>query len=371
MLDRRMFRLYDYWLLAVVIVLLSLGVAMVYSATRGDPENERLPVDQAITGLVGLILLLLVSTYDYVLLKNFAWPIYLLTLVALAVVLIPGIGVTNFGAQRWYAIGPIQVQPGEFAKILLTVVLAKFIADRHNKRPYFETVVISLALITPCVVLIFRQPNLSTALTIVFLWLALVFVGGIERQHIIIIALAGLALVFIVVELNLLQPYQWRRLQLLANPDPETLAPGATYQIDQARIALGSGGWTGQGYLQGRQNQLRFLSVRHTDFIFSVIGEELGFAGALLFIGLLIVVITRTLRAAYVARDIFGQLLCTGIAATLFLQTYINIGMQVGIMPVTGVVLPFISYGRSNLIVLLAAIGLVQSVAMRHKRIEF
>jgi rod shape determining protein RodA len=366
-----MWRHYDYALLAVVIMLLGLGVAMVYSAARGDPEIARTPTDQAVTGLVGIILLVLVSVLDYTLLKNVAWPIYLLVLLSLALVIVPGIGTLRNGARRWFTVGTLDLQPGEFAKVLLTIVLAKFIADRQGKRPYLETVALSLVLIAPCVVLILRQPNLSTALTIVFVWLVLVFVGGINRQHVAIILIAGVAIILLVWNLGLLQDYQLRRIELLLNPSPEDLEPGERYQVEQALVALGSGGLWGQGYLLGKSTELRYFPVRHTDFIFSVIGEELGFVGALVLIALLIFVISRTLRSAYISRDTFGQLLCVGIAATLFLQSYINIGMQVGIMPVTGVVLPFISYGRSNLIVLLVAVGIIQSVTMRHKRLDF
>ena len=369
MLDRRMWRHYDYLLLLLVMVLLGLGVAMVYSATRGDPDIERLPIDQAITALVGLIVLVIISIFDYMQLKNIAWPIYIGVVLSLVGVLL--IGVENFGAKRWFSIGSIEVQPGEFAKILLTIVLAKFIADREGKRPYLETVILSFGLVVPCVGLILIQPNLSTALTIIFLWLVMVFIGGISRQHVGIMAVAAILIIVLVFQMGLIKQYQLTRFELLFNADSETLKPGAGYQVKQALTALGSGGWWGQGYLQGPQSKLRYFPVRHTDFIFSVVGEELGFVGALLFIGLLIFVILRALRAALRARDTFGRLLCAGIAATLFLQTYINIGMQVGIMPVTGVVLPFISYGRSSLIVVLAAIGIIESVAMRHRKLEF
>jgi rod shape determining protein RodA len=175
-------------------------------------------------------------------------------------------------------------------------------------------------------------------------------------------------MVILVLQLGLIQEYQINRLEQMLGIN---VAPGETYQADQALVALGSGGWVGAGFGQGQQSQLRFLPVRHTDFIFSVIGEELGFVGAMAFIGLLAFIIFRALRAAWVARDTFGRLMCVSIAATLFLQTYTNLGMQVGMLPVTGVVLPFVSYGRSSLLMALVAIGLIESVAMRHKRLEF
>lgn len=366
MIDRRLLRRFDYALLIGIILLLLGSIAMIYSASRGDPQIERTPTDQAITALVGLVALLVVSLVDYTLLKNFSLPIYLATVLSLAAVLV--IGAERFGARRWFELGVIDIQPGEIAKLALGIVIAKFIADRQGRRPYLETVALSALLVAPCVALILRQPNLSTAVTIVFMWLAIVFVGGLRGQHMAIIAGAGLSMAFLVIQLGLIQDYQVNRLEQLLGIN---VTPGETYQADQALVALGSGGWIGAGFGQGQQSQLRFLPVRHTDFIFSVIGEELGFIGALVFIGLLGFIIFRALRAAWLAHDTFGRLLCVSIASTLFLQTYINLGMQVGLMPVTGVVLPFVSYGRSSLITALAAAGLVESVAMRYKKLEF
>ncbi len=364
--DRRLWRHFDYWLLAAIVLLLMGGVAMVYSASRGDPVIERTPTDQAITALAGLVVLLIIAVIDYTLLKNVSWAFYVVTLASLGAVLV--IGTERFGARRWFELGGFDIQPGELAKLALGVVLARFVADRQGRRPYLETVILSGLLLLPCVGLIMLQPNLSTAVTLVFMWLAIIFVGGLERQHAVIITVAALAMVFLVIQLGLIQDYQVNRIEQLLGIN---VAPGEKYQTEQALIALGSGGWFGAGFAQGQQSQLRFLPVRHTDFIFSVIGEELGFVGAMIFVVFLGFVIYRALRAAWIARDTFGRLLCVSIAAVMFLQTYINLGMQVGIMPVTGVVLPFVSYGRSSLITALAAIGIVESVAMRYKKLDF
>lgn len=366
MFDARLWRRYDWSLFAVVMALIAFGIAMIFSATRGDPQIDRVWIDQATTAVVGLFVLVIASVFDYTLLRNFAPFLYIGIVVALAAVLI--IGTERNGARRWFDLGGFDLQPGEVAKLVLTIVLAKLVADRQGRRPYLETILISLLLVAPCVALILLQPNLSTALTIVFLWLVIVFVGGVERRHVAIMAIAGIAIVLIVTQLPSFQQYQLRRIELLLGLVEEQ---GANYQSEQALIALGNGGLLGQGYGLGQQTQLRFFPVRHTDFIFSVIGEELGFIGSMIFIALLAFVILRALRAAIIARDTFGRLLCAGIAATLFLQTYINLGMQVGIMPVTGVVLPFVSYGRSSLISVMIAIGIVESVAMRYKKLEF
>jgi len=363
-----MWRDYDWLLLGVVILLLLGGVAMVYSATRGDPLIERYPLDQAITGVIGLLLLFLFSGVDYRLLKMLAWPTYIFTVLILVAVLV--VGVTRNGARRWFNFGFFEVQPGEVAKILLSIVFAKFIADRDGKHSYLSTVLISLGLLIPCVLLILRQPNFSTAITIIIIWAAIVFVGGVDRQY-LIFALAALILIMIFITQfsDLLPDYVQKRITLFL--DPNSASEADRYQQTQALIALGSGGIMGQGFLKGLQSQLRYFPVRHTDFIFSVIGEELGFVGALIFIVLLLLVIMRSFRAAMIATDTFGRLMCTGIGATLFLQTYTNVAMQVGLAPITGIVLPFVSYGRTSLLIVMLSIGLVESVAMRHKKLEF
>lgn len=366
--DARLWRRYDWGLLVIVGLLIIIGIAMIYSATRneGNPLVERAWLDQAITALAGLLILAIFSIIDYSLLKNFSPLLYVGIVIALVSVLF--IGVERQGARRWFNLGGFDFQPGELTKLVLTIVVAKLIADRQGRRPFLETILVSGLLVLPCVGLILLQPNLSTAMTIVFLWLVLVFVGGVERRHILIMVIIGLAIVLVVTQLPSFQTYQLRRIELLLGLVEE---PGAKYQSEQALIALGNGGLFGQGYGLGQQTQLRFFPVRHTDFIFSVIGEELGFVGCTILMTLLALVILRALRTAMIARDTFGRLLCTGIAAIVFLQTYINLGMQVGLMPVTGVPLPFVSYGRSSLITLMLAIGIVESVAMRHKKLEF
>lgn len=365
---RYMWRDYDWLLLGLVVLLLAGGVAMIYSATRGDPVIERLPLDQAIIGVLGLFILFLFSGLDYRLLKMLGWPTYAFTVLILALVLV--FGVVRNDARRWFNFGLFEVQPGEVAKVLLAIFFAKFIADRDGRHSYISTVLISFALLLPCIVLILQQPNYSTAITIVIIWAAIVFVGGVDRQHLIFAVAATILLVVFVTQFsNVLPPYVQRRITLFL--DPSSVSEAGRYQQTQALIALGSGGVFGQGFLQGQQSQLRYFPVRHTDFIFSVIGEELGFIGAITFIGMLILVILRSLRAAMISTDIFGRLMCTGIAAALFLQTYTNVAMQVGLAPITGIVLPFISYGRTSLLIIMLSIGLVESVAMRHKKLEF
>jgi rod shape determining protein RodA len=365
-MDSRLWRRYDWWLLGAVIVLIMMGIAMIFSAAKGDPIIARTWLDQAVTAVAGLFVLIIFSIIDYTLLKNMAPLMYVVTLAMLAAVLV--VGTVRNGARRWFDLGGFDLQPGEVAKLVLAIVLAKVVADRQGRRPYLETIFVTFLLVAPCVGLILLQPNLSTALTLVFMWLVIVFVGGVERKHMLVMGIVGIAIILIVTQLPSFQQYQLRRIELLLGLVEEQ---GANYQSEQALIALGNGGLLGQGWGAGQQTQLRFFPVRHTDFIFSVIGEELGFVGAMLFIALLLFIMLRAIRVAMMSRDTFGRLLCVGIASTLFLQTYINLGMQVGLMPVTGVVLPFVSYGRSSLISVMIAIGIIESVAMRHKKLEF
>jgi rod shape determining protein RodA len=388
-----------------VLGLLAIGVVMIFSATQRDPVIRNLWLDQAFTAVGAVFVLLLLAAFDYALLRTLTPFLYALTLGMLVLVLV--IGQESFGARRWFRLPGFDLQPGEVAKVLLAIVIARFIADREGRRPYFETIVLSGVLVLPCVGLIMLQPNLSTALTIVFLWIAVVFVGGLAREHITILGGAAVALLLaflVVLRLpsetvptndqaaaesagiatptavapgatpapappaeGLIRSYQLRRIENLLFGGQQ----GENYQSDQALIALGSGGMFGKGLLRGTQTQYGYFPVRHTDFIFSVIGEELGFVGTTLCLLLLFIVIMRSLWAAFRARDTFGRLLCVGVAAVLFLQTYINVGMQVGWAPVTGVVLPFISYGRTNLIVVMIAVGIVESVVLRHRRSPF
>lgn len=398
--DRRYWRHFDYLLVILLALALTGGVAMVFSAARGDPQIASTPVNQAITGIVGFVALLLVAVLDYQLLGNLSRFLYGITIGALALVLV--VGTENFGARRWFNLGGFDLQPGEIAKLAMVVIIAHFISSRQGKHSYISTIILSGLMLAPVIVLILLEPNMSTALTILFVWMIMVFVGGLGSQEMPYVLSAGIILVVMVVGLSVLgsgdesaapaaapaavatnpaspptpapggislvQDYQIKRVQQLLFG---AKTPGETYQSDQALIALGSGGLFGQGFLQGQQSQLRFLPVRHTDFIFSVIGEELGLVGCCLFIALIMAIVLRSLRAAWISRDTFGQLLCTGVGAIIFLQTYINLGMQVQLLPVTGVVLPFVSYGRSNLIALMAALGIVESVVMRHRRLEF
>jgi rod shape determining protein RodA len=358
----RNWRHFDFILFGAVIVLIAGGLAFVRSATQGVPSLEGLFSRQLLYAAIGLVLLILISPIDYRLLGTLQWTVYLAILAMLAALF--AYGQISGGARSWLGAGA--VQPSELAKILLIVTLGQYLALRQEQIRRLPVVLISLIYAVIPAVMIYLQPDLGTAVVIMVMWLAMVWAAGVRPVHLTLFAAAAVAaapFLWLVLE-----DYMRQRLLLFLNPGQDL---AAKYNIDQALISIGSGGWLGKGLGAGSQSQLHFLRVRHTDFIFSVIAEEAGFAGAVIVLILLAVVIFRILRVANRARDPLGRLICVGVATIIFFQTLVNVGMNLNLLPVTGLTLPFISYGGSSLIALLVGIGLVESVAMRHKKIEF
>ncbi|NIN68221.1 MAG: rod shape-determining protein RodA [Anaerolineae bacterium] len=349
---------------------MALGVALIYSATLASAPPSQDWWDtflarQIIYAVLGIALMLLVSFTDYSIFANVNHLIYGLTILSL--ILVYAVGQISFGAQRWISLGFFDLQPSELAKVLLIIVLAKFLADRREdlkRLPYF---LMSLVYVAVPIVFVYIQPDLGTAIVLGVCWLAMVLMAGVRFRHLGLIAAIGLIASPLV--WSALHGYMRERIFVFLNPERDPL--GAGYNINQARIAVGSGGWLGQGFARGSQSQLHFLRVRHTDYVFSVLGEELGFVGVVLVLILFLVVIWRMLRAAEMARDTFGQLIACGITTVIAFQVIANIGMNVGLLPSSGVPLPFVSYGGSALVALLIGEGVVQNIIIRHKRLEF
>jgi len=380
----RIWRHFDVALLGTVAVLTIAGVAMIQSAIAGNPELVDLNVvgRQTLYAGAGFLLVLLTAAIDYRTWAALARPIYLFCLLFLA--LIPIAGVAGFGAARWFQIATLTVQPSELAKILMILVLADFLARNQAHLHSFGTLLRSLLLVGAPAMLILVQPDLSTAVVLLVIWGALVWSAGIQLRQLAVIAgiaavvglvIAPLLTRYFVVgypageDFLFLRNYQMTRVVNFLFPHPDE-SFGNIYNVEQARIAIGSGGLFGQGYGSGTQVQLRFLKVRHTDFIFSAMSQEFGFVGALIFLLLLMFVVFRCLRAAGTARDLFGSLICYGVAVLLLFQGSFNVGMNLNLFPVSGLPLPFLSYGGSSLLTSLLGIGLVESVRLRHKRIE-
>jgi rod shape determining protein RodA len=355
----------DLSLLAATIAVVVFGVAAGFSATTNSSGLEELTYRQVIYAIIGFIVMMVLAFVDYRFLENVQKPLYLVVIVVLGILLV--IGQIRFGAQRWLDVSLFPIQPSELTKILVIVILAKYVADHFELMSSFRYVIFSLLFVLPPILLIYFQPALGTSLCIAAVWLGMIIAAGARLLHLSImglVAVGALPILWMV-----MRDYMRQRIYTFINPLSDPL--GAGYNVIQARIAIGSGGLWGTGFTQGPQNQLHFLRVRHTDFIFSVIGEELGFAGAILLFALFAFIIWRVLRAASYSRDNFGYLVAYGVATIIFFQSLVNIGMNLGLMPITGIPLPFVSSGGSSLITFLIALGLVQSIIVHHKRLGF
>lgn len=365
---RRLWRNFDLPLLLLTIGIAAMGVALIYSASIStqvsEPLLERSFFRQALFCLSGLFILLLAAGIDYHLLGHVHWLIYAATLGMLG--LVTAIGKVGFGAQSWLSLRRT-IQPSELAKVLLIVVLAKYLADHEEQRERLDWLLLSALLVGPLVFLIYRQPDLGTAMVLLAIWLGMVFAAGARLSHFALLGV-GLGAIGPVVWFSL-KDYMRQRILVFVNPASDS--SGISYNAQQARISIGSGGWFGKGFLHGTQSQLYFLRVRHTDYVFSVLCEELGFVGALILLLLLFILLWRILRAARLAQDTFGRLIACGVATMIFFQSFVNIAVNVGLLPVTGLTLPLVSYGGSSLWATLLGIGLVESVVMRHKKLEF
>ncbi|MFQ5944628.1 MAG: rod shape-determining protein RodA [Anaerolineae bacterium] len=360
----------DPWLMLATVALVIWGLAMVYSATGGSLPSDGPWWDtffgrQVLYAAIGLLVLVLAAASDYRYLESLHRPLYALGLASLGLVFV--VGQVAFGAQRWLDLRFFPLQPSELVKVFLIIGLAKLLADRRRAALGWGRLFLTLAYAAVPMAFIYLQPDLGTAVIFGAVWLAMVLASGARLPQ--FVSIASLAIALVPVTWPLLQGYMRERILVFLNPAHDPL--GAGYNVNQARIAIGSGGLWGQGFASGSQSQLQFLRVRHTDFIFSVLGEELGFVGVTVLVVLLAVLLFRVLRVADQARDEFGRLIAAGTAAMIGFQAYANISMNLGLLPAVGMPLPFISYGGSALISALLGIGLVQSVAMRHRRLEF
>lgn len=355
-------------MMLTTLALAAYGVAMIYSATLGTEGNTGVDsrVFRQLTFIaLGIVLLVLLATTDYHILSNVAWAAYGSCVALLAIVLV--IGRVMHGAQRWIPLGFFDLQPSEPAKLALAIVLAKYLTSHRDQIRSVKVVAVSGALAVVPMALTLAQPDLGTSMVFLAIWLGIVLVAGLRWLHAAIIALAALA----AAPLAWLTMHEYMRKRLLVFVDPTQDELGAGYNVIQALISVGSGGFLGRGFTTGTQSQLRFLRVQYADFIFSVLAEELGFLGAVVLLALLATLLLRGLRAASASWDSFGRLVCVGVVSALSFQVFVNVGMNIGLLPVTGVPLPLISYGGSSTMTVLAGIGVLQSVAMRQKRFEF
>lgn len=360
---------FDVYILITTMVLMAFGATTVYSATGGGPLSLANPgVKQGLFALAGLALMFVVASLDYRMFASLAWAVYGLSVVALTLVLVPGIGVEIAGSRRWFDLGVTTIQPSEFGKIATLLALSAFVASRGQAMKEPGNFILSLLIAGLPAALVFEQPDLGSSMVYGVIWLSVMAFSQTRRLYFGI--LAGLAPFVILFAWHyLLDDYQHRRW--LAFLDPESNRLGEAFNLIQARISIGSGGLTGFGIQGGSQSQLGLLKVRESDFIFAHASGMFGFIGMLALLGCFVILLWRCLHVVEVSRDSLGQYLAIGVAGTLFFQAFVNIGMNLGLMPVTGITLPFVSSGVSSLWAFLIAVGILQSILMHHRKLGF
>lgn len=365
--ERRPIRHLDPVLLLSVVLLSTIGLFMVYSATHQSLSTLGLNPGtylkkQATWTFLGVILLLVTASFDYRFLKVYAGFVYAGMLAMLVLVRTP-FGTAVKGSQRWFEFLGFQFTPSEWMKIAVVVMLAAFVAElRRSDLSLQETLRVTGIAALP-MFLVFLQPDVGTTIVIGAILVGILVVAGSKPRHLATLALAGMLLIFVAFQLNVIKDYQITRLT--AFMDNSADPSGAGYNKTQAEIAIGSGGLFGLGYEKGTQTNLDFVPEQHTDFIFTVVGEEFGFLGAMVVLVLFALLIWRAFRIALLSKDPFGTYLAAGIAAMFAIQAFVNIGMTIGIMPITGIPLPFVSYGGTSTLANFVAVGLLLNVHMR------
>ena len=356
----------DVVLVVATLLLAGVGLLMVYSASHVKLEQEGLDAAyylkrQGVWVLLGLGVMTLAASIDYRIYRDYAPILYVATLVVLLAVISP-LGSSSRGTQAWFQLGPFQLQPSEFAKLVLIVCVAAYCANYRGELDWGRLLTIVGFAALP-MALIYRQPDLGTALVFVGILIGMLLVAGAQARHMAVLTALGVIGVIAVFQLGILKQYQVDRLGAFL--DPENNQQESAYSVNQSKIAIGSGGFTGKGLFNGTQTKLAYVPEQNTDFIFTVVGEELGLLGSALVLALFALVVWRTWRAAALAKDLYGTLVCVGVLSMFVFQIFENVGMTMGIMPITGIPLPFLSYGGSATLASFAAIGLVANVHMR------
>jgi rod shape determining protein RodA len=351
----QLLRSMDPVMLLAALALSAYGILAVYVA--GVDSQQAYALNQSIGFAVGLAGAIPLAFIDYRVWKKYLRGAY--ALVVLMLVAVTLTGATAGGAQRWIDIGPVQVQPSEFAKLLMVVVLAGYFSERAVGET--STFLKSLGILAIPTTLVFLQPDLGTALVFGAIFMVMSYIAGARLFQLGALAVSGAVAAVLAVRLEILEPYQVARLTAFLDPEGSTVG----YQVAQSKLAIGSGGLVGKGlYAQTLANR-GFLPEEHTDFIFANLAERVGFAGSILLLGLFFVLIWRILHVATISRDRFGVLIAVGVATLFLFHVFVNVGMTMQIMPVTGIPLPFISYGRSSLVVSVLCLGLLQGIAVR------
>jgi rod shape determining protein RodA len=365
--EREPLRHVDLLLLVCAVGLSVVGLLTVYSATHQSLAQLQLDPGEQMKRQVawialGFVVLLLASSVDYRILKVYAGFFYAACLVGLVLVQTP-LGQNVKGAQRWFQVAGFQAAPSEYMKIGLIVMLAAMLSeirsDELDLSDVFRATVIALI----PTILVFLQPDIGTSIVLTAILVGVLVVAGATPRHLALLAVTAIVLAVAAFQLGIIQDYQVARLTGFL--DPQSDAQTTNYNRQQSEIAIGAGGLTGSGYLHGTQTNLDFVPEQSTDFIFTVIGEEFGFVGAAFVLLLFALLIWRAIRIAFLSKDAFGTYVAAGIASMFAIQMFVNVGMVIGIMPITGIPLPFVSYGGSAMLTNLAAVGLLLNIHMR------
>lgn len=374
---KKYFQNLDYWLIAAVFLLTVFGIISIASATRINlGESPSNVIKQGVFFLIGIGLMIVAANVDYEYVSQFYIPIYALNLLLLVAVLL--IGVDSKGATRWIAIGPLTIQPSEFAKVIMIFCLAKLISLRQKQLNTLPTLAFLCGVMLLPLFLIQKQPALSASLVLVAIFCIELFVAGLDKKlirNILVLAVPAVGLILWDVGREnplftdkIFATHQFNRILSFVDPSRD---PGLYYQTEKSISAIGAGQLTGKGLFHGTLNQLSYLPEPHNDFIFSVIGEEFGFLGCIFVLAILLFIVFRCIVIAISARDMFSQLLAAGIAGMFAFQTFVNAGVATGILPNTGMSLPFVSYGGSSIWTNMVAIGLILNVRKKETKSLF
>ncbi|MGO9029972.1 MAG: rod shape-determining protein RodA [Acidimicrobiales bacterium] len=366
--QRQQLARFDVLLVGTSVLLALIGVVMIYSATRGKlalaGEDPRYYLKrQLVFMVIGAVVMVGVALFDYRRLEQISTILYVGTLFALVGVYF--VGKSALGAQRWYPLGPLQVQPSEFATLTVIIAIATYCARRPEGLDFRDLVRLVILAGVP-ILLIVKQPDLGTGIVLSIILVVMLAVAGMPGRYLLLLIFGAVAVVVVALKAGLLQKYQIERLTSFISPN--AAGSTASYNVAQAKDAIGSGGLFGKGLFRGAQTNLSYVPSQQTDFIFSAVGEQVGFVGSSIVLFLYGVVAWRVLRTAQLARDTYGRLLCSGVFALLIFSVFENVGMNLGIMPVAGIPLPFLSYGGTAVIVFFAAVGLTVSVHARSVR---
>ena len=357
---------FDFYMIATMLVLMGFGLIAIFSAYGLDTAGETNAVQQGIFAVVGIALMLVLASIDYRFLASLAIPFYIVGLAGIASVRV--IGTTIGGAHSWIQVGPVTIQPSEFAKITTLIALATFVSSRGSAmRQPLNMIVASLIVALPAA-MVLTEPDLGSAIIYMVMWFS-VMIAARTRPIYFVLGLLSLPAVVWFAWNFVFEQYQRDRLLISYNPESDPMGQG--FNIIQAQIAVGDGGLWGRGLAGGTQSQYNLLSVKESDFIFAHVSSMFGFVGMVALMVSFMILLWRVLRVVDLARDQLGQCLAMGIFGMLFFQTFLNIGYNIGVMPVTGVTLPFISEGSSSLWTYLAGIGILQSILMGHRKFAF